>query len=492
MRRYTLIAVVALVVLSGCAAPVSGPVDPVEADGSLGTIAGYAHDDVLGVDGTEALSQAELEAVTYRAMARLEVLRGLEFEEDVEVEIVSREEYREETGWADEPASAFTNELWRATFVVDGETDVNEAYDELYGAAVAGYYSNGEIVLVADDPDAITVDRRVLVHELVHALQDQHFGLGREGETLDERRAELGLIEGEAEYLPERYDERCGEEWECLETPSRTVAEPTDRGFNVGLFLSIFAPYSEGPTFVAHLHETGGWEAVDAAYDERPASTSQVIHPERYPDDRPLEVTVEDRSSGGWAPIVEDGDENESEAVVRTETVGEATLFATLWANGVIDRPLTEGAGEYSPYNYSHPITDGWAGDTFVAYEHEDGETGHVWTLAWETDEDAERFAAAYGNLLEQNGATELEDGLYRIPDGDFAGAYYVALEGDVVTIVGGPDVEAHEGIHGVEVDGSLEPSVSTQSVAGPVAAGLETVPRTPAAGAAAIAGPGR
>lgn len=478
MRRRTLslIVLATLVVLSGCAAPGAGPDGPLQADESLGTVGGYAHDDVLGIDGSEALTDAELEAVTYRAMARLEELRGLEFEEDVEVTIVSREEYREETGWAEEPASAFTNEFWHAAFVVDGETDVNEAYDELYGDAVVGYYSNGEIVLVADDPDAVRVDRRVLVHELVHALQDQHFGLDREGESLDEERAELGLIEGEAEYLPELYDERCEEEWECLDAPARIVTEPTDRSFNVGLFLSVYAPYSEGPTFVEYLHEEGGWEAVDAAYDERPTSTSQVIHPERYPDHEPIDVSVDDRSSSDWVPIREAGDEEDGEGAIRTETVGEATLFSTLWTNGVIDRPLTEGAGDRSPYNYSHPITDGWAGDTFVAYENaNDGETGHVWTLVWETDGDAERFHEAYVDLLEANGASELEDGLYRITDGDFAGAYHVSLEGDAVTIVGGPDAASLEAIHGVEVDLETAPA----SVASPITPAVAGDPST-------------
>ncbi len=237
-----------------------------------------------------------------------------------------------------------------------------------------------------------------------------------------------------------------------IRPPPRVVGEPTDRGFNVGLFLSIYAPYSEGPAFVSHLEETDGWEAVDAAYDDRPASTAQLIHPERYPDVGPLEVTVEDRSSDGWAPIPDDGNESEDEP--RTETIGEATLFGTLWANGVIDRPLTEGAGEHSPYNYSHPITDGWAGDTFVAYENGD-ETGHVWTLAWDSEADAERFAAAYGELLERNGATELEDGFYRIPDEEFAGAYHVDHAGDAVTIVGGPTVEALAEIHDVETPAS-------------------------------------
>ncbi len=101
-------------------------------------------------------------------------------------------------------------------FVVDGETDVNQARDTLYGGAVQGYYTNNRIVIITDDTDEIRVNRDTLVHELVHALQDQRFGLERTGETLDAQRAETGLIEGEANYLPHLYAERCDDDWQCL------------------------------------------------------------------------------------------------------------------------------------------------------------------------------------------------------------------------------------------------------------------------------------
>ena len=461
MRRLPLLTVVCLLVLSGCAAPMANPgVDPSD---ELGTVAGYTPDDTLEIDDPTALTDAELEAVTYRAMARIEVLRGLPFEEDVEVEVLTREEFGAEP-WYDEPADAFTNELWRGTFVVDGETDANEAFATLYTDAVAGYYADGRVVIVTDDTQ---VSRTTLIHELVHALQDQHFGLAREGETLDERRAEQGIIEGEAEYIPQLYAERCDLEWECLEEREPGVDSPEDRPFNAALFLSIFAPYSEGPSFVAHLHEEGGWDAVDAVYEEVPASTTQVIHPDRYPDVEPVDVEIEDRSSSEWVPITDDGEP-------RTETVGEATLFATLWADGVIDRPLTEGVEAYSVYNYTHPITDGWAGDTFLAYENGE-ETSHVWELVWESPADAERFEDAYVDLLEANGGQEVDDGVYRIADDEpFAGAYGVDREGETVRIVGAPSVEDLEAIGGDTVETPGSPSAAHSPVIAPTTTGSE------------------
>ncbi|MFC7213625.1 Hvo_1808 family surface protein [Saliphagus sp. GCM10025334] len=483
------VTVALLVVLAGCAAPLSTPSDaPASADRDLGTIYGYNATSTLEVDDPARVSQAELEAVTYRAMARLEELRGLRYTEDVAVEVWSREELREWYGES-EPAGAFTNELWRAAFVVDGETDVNAAFDSLYGDSVLGFYVDGRIVVVTNDPDAdqLRIDRTTLVHELAHALQDQQFGLERRGTTVDARRAETGLIEGEAELLAHRYEQRCRDDpaWECLpETSdsglegdggSESGDEPSDgdddgdgdgtsetnRSLNVGLYLSIYAPYAEGPTFVQSVYDAGGWDAVDAAFADRPTSTSQIIHPERYPNDRPVDVAVDDRSSPAWSPITDDGGD------VRTETVGEATLFGALWANGALDHSLLDEERELSPYNYSHPATAGWAGDTFVAYEAtsgdgsgEDGDgntdgdrngaTGHVWALEFRTPADADRFASAYERVLENRGAEEVdaERATYRIDDDEpFAGAYRIVVDRSRVELVGAPTLEGIEGI---------------------------------------------
>ncbi len=469
-RRLAAALVVLVVVTAGCMAPLATSGDaPSAEDRELGTINGYNATDTIDIEDPRALTEAELEALTYRTMARIEVLRELRFTEDVEVEIATREDIRERYDSEGDPASPFANERYRGTFLIDGDTDVNAAFDRLYGDAVAGFYTNNRIVLVVDDPDVVAINRDTFVHELVHALQDQQFGLERHGTTHDERQAETSLIEGEANYVPHLYAQECerNDQWTCYPSPAELAAMNDDDGdgdglggsvpeetdgnetveaeFNVGLFLSIFAPYSEGPTFVQHLHDTQRWSGVDTAFDERPISTSQIIHPETYPDNRPAGVTVEDRSRGGWTPMTDGDGERE------TDTIGEATLFAALFANGAIDHDLTAGATEISPYNYSHPATAGWAGDTFVGYEAPGGEVGHVWALEWESDADAERFAVAYERLLANQGGEAIDgaNDTYVIGDGDpFAGAYRVTVDGDRVVIVGGPTVQSLEAIH--------------------------------------------
>ncbi|MXV63201.1 hypothetical protein GS429_14215 [Natronorubrum sp. JWXQ-INN-674] len=480
--RLALFAVVALIVLSGCTLP-STP-DGFDTDRELGHVGHYAHDDVFEFDDNESLTEDQLEAVKYRSMARIEVVRGLKFHHDVTLETITRTEYRSQRG---QPGSAspFANELWRGAFIVDGETDVNRAMNDLYGGSVQGYYTNDRIVIVTDGADGLRIDRETLVHELVHALQDHHFGLERHATTIDAQRAEIGLTEGEANYIPQLYDQRCGEEWQCLPDDDRPPAdgESGERSFNIGLFLSIYTPYSEGPPFVAHLRDRGGWAAVDGAYADRPASTSQLIHPERYPDDRPVDVEIRDRSTDDWEPVTRNGQP-------RSETIGEATLFASLWTNGVVERPIGEGGSELSPYNYSHPATDGWAGDTFRVYHDvdDDSRTGHVWGLAWESEDDAEAFAEAYRTLLENNGAEPIDaaNDTYRIGDGDaFAGAYRVTVSGETIKIVGAPAVDDLEDIHGTESGSAsierVDAGGSANTADGPSVTGPVTSPAPPA-----------
>lgn len=240
-------ALVALVVLAGCVTPPAAvdtgarlepepwPADP-PAD-TLGWEDGRWSNESLAIDQADGLNDSELHAFVARAKARVERIRGLEFTEPVPVRVISRDEYRADSGDISPPesADAFRNQVWEALFLVDEETDVNAAFAGVYGSSVQGYYSSGsgDIVIVSDSPDELRVDRGTLVHELVHALQDQHLGLETRGSSSDETRARLGATEGDANYVQFRYDERCEAEWTCVETPA---SERQDgREFNMGV-----------------------------------------------------------------------------------------------------------------------------------------------------------------------------------------------------------------------------------------------------------------
>ncbi len=477
------LAVVATMLLVGCTAP-TAPVDDgsLQSDG-LGTVDGVAYDDELDVNASTGLTDEELDLVVARTMARVEVLRGLEFERRVPVEVIDRAEFQERRANGGEPnatEAAYENQVWEALLIVDEETDADDAFQTLYGSAVAGYYTtadDGKIVLVSDEERPV-VHEDTLVHELIHALQDQHFGLGPRGTVLDEQLARNGLLEGDADYVPQRYEERCASgEWQCLDTPPRTATDRPD-DFNEALFLTIYQPYSDGPAFVGDLYDrTDDWSVVNAAYDDRPESATQIIHPDRYHDDGPRNVSVPDRSDDGWERF-EDRPNDRPEK----ERVGEAALVATFYAQGELDRSDLVTDDPRSVYDYDQNVTRGWDGDALVPYRSEDGETGHVFVTAWRSTEDADTFAEAYERTLERMDA-EHRDDVHVVPENrSFSGAYRVTVDDDEVTIVHAPDRDALDGIHPVESEDSLD----TVTIADPdfraPAAGLEaptTIPAT-------------
>ncbi|MFC6737313.1 Hvo_1808 family surface protein, partial [Halolamina salina] len=405
----------------------------------LGVENGYAATDELAVDPSDGLNESELDAVVARTMARVEVIRGLEFRETVPVEVISREEYlngssRDTT--VDTAAERAREQRYEAAMLVGEDRTVGGAFAEIYGGSVLGYYSSSsdQIVIVSGN-ETPTVDRTTLAHELVHALQDQQLSLLGGAAGPDERMAQTGVVEGDASYVEARYEERCGEQWDCIDRPASSSAGGiADR--NLGLYLTVYAPYSEGPTFVHHTYRAGGWAAVNDLYVRPPRSSEQLIHPPDYPADRPSSVIVPGETTAAFEPAI-------------PTTLGEATLFAMLWQQRAIDRgTLSNDPGPYSAYNYSHPATAGWGGDTLVPYFGEEGD-GYVLKTRWESERDARQFARAYRGLLTESlNATAEGEGVYRVSEGSFADAFRVTREGRTVRIVNAPTFDALDEVH--------------------------------------------
>ena len=428
MKRLAVVAL--LVVLSGCSmagapndAGTEGP-DPTQDE--LGWEDGYWYDDPVDVDASDGLSEAELDAVVARSMARIEKLRGLEFDETVPVDIISRSEYRQNQPFEVNGTEArWNNQVWEGLLLVGENRNISSVFEQAYGSAVLGYYSPDEDrIVIVSDSDEPNVDRGTLVHELVHALQDQRFGIGDSPGTQDAQLARNGVIEGEANVIQQRYRQRCGGNWSCVETtPSFGGGGDIDRG----VLTVIRYPYTVGPDFVEAIEERGGWDAVDALYDDYPASTEQVSNPSLFPDDGPTSVTVPDRSSADWERFDTDP---------VADTVGQASIQVML------------GMNDAGSTGYTGPASDGWEGDSLVPYRA-DGQYGYVWELAWETPEDARQFEEAYVDALYENGADTTDGAVYVVPDSSpFGDAFRVTQEGDRVRIVNAPTVDALDGVH--------------------------------------------
>ncbi|WP_440988678.1 Hvo_1808 family surface protein [Haloarchaeobius baliensis] len=494
MRRSSLLVVVtlALVALAGCTALGAQEADPPEGDDSLaadptvpdpstdvqGWERGYWHNESLNVDPDDGLTEAELQAVVSRAMARVEVVRDVEFDEPVDVELVNRSEYSAggdsdgSATAAQRAAAAERAAEFEALFVVGETTDAGEAEEATREASVQGYYdTQQDRIVVISNSETPRLAELTLGHELVHAYQFR--GPLRqtripEDISQDGIVALRALIEGDANFAERRYEARCGEEWDCLRRSDWTDEGSGDgddggdssdggdsgaddatadrAGPNMGIYLQSYFPYAAGESMVAGVYERDGWDGVAALYREPPLSSEQVIHWGSDPDEAEP-VSVPDRSGRVWERVTA------GEPAGRTlGEAGLATMFAyTLYddRNGslVTREEFLRQDGPGAGPTYDLAASAGWGGDRLYAYRNGD-ETGYVWRIEWDSNAEAREFASAYRDLLAYHGATRATAETWVISDGEFADAFFVRVSNDVVTIVNGPDRAALSAIH--------------------------------------------
>ena len=310
---------------------------------------------------------------------QVQEIRGLEFTERVPVDAASHDDLVKgliqsfDTSY---PARMYDrrSRAWQTIGVVPPGTSIRRSIERFAGSQVIGYYDplSGQLVFIGTE-DPTPVQKVTLAHELTHALDDQHFRLDRlntlESECADEAfQAALGAVEGDATYFMLVYAQRFLTLDEQLElglgsAPSTTGIAP----FVVELQMW---PYTAGLSFIEAMDRRGGTEAINGAMESFPVSTEQVIHPERYPNDAPTPVNVEDLSSElgpGWTDLDVMG-------------VGEAFLWIML---GLRLPPVTAEAA-----------AAGWDGGTYRAWS--DGEhVALVLSTVWDAPRDAAEFASA-------------------------------------------------------------------------------------------------
>jgi hypothetical protein len=244
---------------------------------------------VLDREGDPAPPTAKFTAADVaRVAARVEKLRGLKFERPVRplfldrdeavalAARISRSEYSEAEQRVDE-------EGLKLLGLLRPNTDLRAAVDSVEQEQVLGFYDDrSKRLVVISDPGATRPLLEItLAHELVHALEDQRFGLDvPEGVPDDAALAESSLAEGTATALMIDYAKRYMKLGDVLQLASESGGE------SLPPFLEklLLFPYLEGEKFVSEFRgERGGWGPIDAIYRfRRPHSSEQVLHPRRY------------------------------------------------------------------------------------------------------------------------------------------------------------------------------------------------------------------
>ena len=433
-------------------------------------------DDGQRVDATDGLDDRELDAVVARTAARVEVMRCLSFHSVPTVRVENRSTVRANQRAAIAERSAttrrFDDALLETSLILGGAVNASDARAATTASATLGFYdpATGEIVVVAENGTASDLDEATLAHELVHALQDQHFDLDRfDASRTDAAFAESALIEGDASLVGHRYRTRCADgDWAlgCLESSSGS----TGNSEYLGLELFYFQPYNEGPAYAEALYAQGGWPAVNDRYDTPPASTKELLYPTTSTAFEPATVSFQPVTDPAWERLEPSG--QPAHDVLGPGTIGAAVLAPTFQAdmtNIYSAQHVTNNVDQSTldplePYDYAVDATAGWEGGRFEVYGTEDGQTATRWRTTWESETAAASFRERYVQLLEVRGAASSRNfvGTYHFPpDNEFDGRYAIRQNGTTVTIVHGPNLDA---IRALDHQAAREPREGSSS----------------------------
>lgn len=277
------------------------------------------------------------------------------------------------------PALVAANErLLKALGLLDASASLGKLYVDLLGSQVAGLYSADDkaLYVVSKSGGLGPIEKTTFAHEYTHALQDQNFNL--KGLRLDQvgegdrAIARLSLVEGDATLTMSLWQIANLTQADLLQLLSQSLDPEVTRVLTEMppiLRESLLFPYQTGLAFVQGL-QSRGWDAVDAAFKSPPATTEQILHPEKY-DAHEAAVPValpndlSKRMGAGWSVGLED-------------TLGEFQM-------GVWLRQAGSGGTQAAA---------GWGGDRIAILDGPNSTFAVVLSTAWDTTADATEFDA--------------------------------------------------------------------------------------------------
>jgi hypothetical protein len=349
------------------------------------------------IRATSPENEAAMDAIEQQVQA----IRGLNATRTVTRTLLTSEELREYVVELQEKnysrADARDDALSLAALdLLEPDFELYDFIVDLYSEQIAGFYDpdTDQLYVIAEPGDLSALERITFAHEFDHALQDQHFDLEALGFSNDKARqladadrqlAHQALVEGDGVLLMQLWGQ---DNLSAADRLAMTTATPATPVFNTAPRIfreQLLFPYLNGSTFVLTLQARGDWQAVDAAFENPPVSSEQIIHPERYPDDRPIPITLPPLTNtlpSGWR-------------IVDETTLGEFMLR----------QYLTEHLDSVSTVNRA---ANGWGGDRYAVYvsaeTYASAAGGFEYVLvisqAWDSTRDADEFAQAYREYL--------------------------------------------------------------------------------------------
>ena len=174
--------------------------------------------------------------------------------------------------------------------------DLKETTVDLLTEQAAALYDFRKKRLFVLEGNSTALQKVALVHELAHALADQHFNLERfierGAKSDDGSTARAAVMEGQATWLMSEY--MAAKTGQSLKN-SPGMVELMSRAGDMGggqfpvldkspLYIreSLSFPYTKGMLFQHRAVEKVGQKAFSEVFKRAPVSTQQILHPEKY------------------------------------------------------------------------------------------------------------------------------------------------------------------------------------------------------------------
>ncbi|QDU66951.1 hypothetical protein [Engelhardtia mirabilis] len=358
-----------------------------------------------GASAQEPAQSEELAAMTKLAreiQVEVAVLRGLDFNADVPVEIATLEGFR---AYAAERMESVGNQTQREAQelgakmlgLIPTEMDYWGETLEILGGQVGGYYDpeRDTFSIMAGVTGALA--QSVLSHELVHALDDQHFDLGgameSRAEDTDRLTAYHAVVEGSAMVVQTVWTMQHIGDFSAADIAEMSDVTPQEL-FETApyIWMPVLFSYLRGQCFLQRTEsllaaQTRKFDPadLDRAFREPPTSTEQILHPAKYWDpeqrDEPAVVRVTAPEGSVWQPV-------------HSEVLGEFGLRLVAAAPDSIEVPDAANPMSFLSIEFTSDESDGWEGDCAQLFER-DGASLLVLATVWETEIDRDEFAEA-------------------------------------------------------------------------------------------------
>ena len=319
---------------------------------------------------------------------QIEKAVGVPFKHPPKLEIRTREQVRafvlaQLQDSATQRDLAGKEATYKVLGLIPDTLNVRTLFLDLLSEQILGYYDPKTKVLYVMNGAPADIIGITIMHELVHALQDQYFNLDSLQRQLgddDRQVAAQAVIEGEATYEQiaamvggnANLAVRLNSGWDRVRDMIRdSQSSPIFSGAPMAIQEELLFPYINGAAFVRRFKEHG---AGKLPFQDMPQSTEQVMHDRAYfasPRDVPVHITLP-RIPGK----------------IYENTLGEFDTRLFLFQHSR-DQELASRAAS------------GWGGDRYATVHTASG-NGIAWVSAWDTAVDAAEFVDALGQAIEK------------------------------------------------------------------------------------------